>query len=63
MPNRPHTIQLELTKRELPDLLKVQFASYTANDPMSYPAYLDLTSKLMDAIKLFQQKSDPKAAN
>lgn len=63
MPNRPHTVQIELTKSELQDLLKVQFASYVPSDQMSYPAYLAMTSKLMDALKLFQQKSDPEAAN
>jgi hypothetical protein len=44
-------VSITLSKRELQDLLKMQFASYDHSDKMGYPAYLAMTTKLMDALK------------
>lgn len=46
-------VEVKFTKRELQDLLKLQLASYDPTKPMEYPEFLQMTGRLMDALKFF----------
>lgn len=48
-------IEMKLTKFEIQQLLKLQFASYDPTNPMEYPAFLQMTGRLMDALKTFNE--------
>ena len=46
-------LEMKLTKAEIQKLLKLQFASYDPTKPMEYPEFLQMTGRLMDALKTF----------